>query len=422
MENGSTRYRAPHPQLVNVLKQRRSGYEPSDTVRLEGGTAASHPTSHKDTTQRAWGKEQENSHGHKEQKGGRSPSPLSRSMIRRQREREVSHTKAPSVGELNEIVANIKLSKGSMLNAPNFESTESIPPGDIFFSVDQTAMAMQKNAIVKDNNVTNVYPRPTMFPRMDSVLLQRNKANANINHNSRRTSTTTSGSRMTMTSASSASRRSSSKLTSDDSKMSEAGGRTSGSLKKFTANRKKKQSEVSHDSIPYILLKGQPGSGKKALALALIREIFGDACWNKTHDLRYFQVQEQRAAAQVAISIASSAHHVEISVNSEPNAKYALMGLVKEISNTYSINLEVNEANFKPDYKDDSDILETVKNSCKVLKVDAPVTHEIMEVLIQIARKEEFDLPMNFASKIAAKSKQNLRKAIMALEACKAHK
>ncbi|KAE8658569.1 RNA-directed DNA polymerase-like protein [Hibiscus syriacus] len=44
-----------------------------------------------------------------------------------------------------------------------------------------------------------------------------------------------------------------------------------------------------------------------------------------------------------------------------------------------------------------------------------------MEVLVQIARKEEFDLSMDFATKIAAKSKQNLRKAIMALEACKAH-
>lgn len=45
-----------------------------------------------------------------------------------------------------------------------------------------------------------------------------------------------------------------------------------------------------------------------------------------------------------------------------------------------------------------------------------------MEVLVHIARKEDFDLPMSFAAKIAAKSKQNLRKAIMALEACKAHK
>ncbi|PWA87610.1 hypothetical protein CTI12_AA126780 [Artemisia annua] len=44
-----------------------------------------------------------------------------------------------------------------------------------------------------------------------------------------------------------------------------------------------------------------------------------------------------------------------------------------------------------------------------------------MEVLIQIARKENFELSMKFASKIATKSKHNLRKAIMALEACKSH-
>ncbi|KAI7989951.1 Replication factor C subunit 3 [Camellia lanceoleosa] len=72
--------------------------------------------------------------------------------------------------------------------------------------------------------------------------------------------------------------------------------------------------------------------------------------------------------------------------------------------------------------EDDVDILEQVKNCYKVIEVDAPVTHEIMEVLIQIARREDFDLPMSFAGKIASKSKQNLRKAIMALEACKAHK
>uniref|UniRef100_A0A2K1ZN42 Replication factor C C-terminal domain-containing protein n=2 Tax=Populus trichocarpa TaxID=3694 RepID=A0A2K1ZN42_POPTR len=471
--------------------------------------------------QRVWDKEQVSSHDHKEQKGGRSPSPSSRSMSRRQREREVSHAKAASVGELNEIVANIKLSKDSMLDVPNFESTESISPGDIFFSVDQTALGMQKNGILKDNNVTNLYLKPASFPHMDSVLLQRNKVNGNIDHNSQRTSTTSSGSRMTMTSASAASRQSSSKLSSDSSKISDASGRTSGSLKKFTENRKKKQTEawfsclkkgpcktskspgkkrcdetsfiekafvveslrqfwadkhqpgslngftchkheaqilgqlVSHDSIPHILLKGPSGSGKKALAMALIGDIFGDACWHKTHDLRYFQ--EQRGAAQVVVPITSSAHHAEINVNLEPNAKTALMGLVKEIRNTYAITPDFSNVNFKPDYKvlvlyevdkapeniqplmkwimdcytdacklilcceDDSDILETVKNRCKVLKVDAPVTHEIMEVLIQIARKEEFDLPMNFAAKIAAKSKQNLRKAIMALEACKAH-
>ncbi|KAJ6907235.1 hypothetical protein NC651_017813 [Populus alba x Populus x berolinensis] len=137
-----------------------------------------------------------------------------------------------------------QLSKDSMLDVPNFESTESISPGDIFFSVDQTALGMQENGILKDNNATNLYPKPASFPHMDSVLLQRNKVNGNIDHNSQRTSTTSYGSRMTMTSASAASRQSSSKLSSDSSKISDASGRTSGSLKKFTENRKKKQTEA----------------------------------------------------------------------------------------------------------------------------------------------------------------------------------
>lgn len=45
-----------------------------------------------------------------------------------------------------------------------------------------------------------------------------------------------------------------------------------------------------------------------------------------------------------------------------------------------------------------------------------------MEVLVQIARKEGFELSTSFAAKIATRSKQNMREAIMALEACKAHK
>ncbi|CAN4116785.1 unnamed protein product [Withania somnifera] len=44
-----------------------------------------------------------------------------------------------------------------------------------------------------------------------------------------------------------------------------------------------------------------------------------------------------------------------------------------------------------------------------------------MEVLIEIARKEDVELSKSFATKIANISKQNLRRAIMTLEACKVH-
>ncbi|KAJ0556915.1 hypothetical protein HanIR_Chr07g0319191 [Helianthus annuus] len=61
--------------------------------------------------------------------------------------------------------------------------------------------------------------------------------------------------------------------------------------------------------------------------------------------------------------------------------------------------------------------------------MDAPVTRVVSAIYftymwkfqlssLQISRKENFDLPMKCAAKIANKYKQNLRKVIMALKAC----
>ncbi|XP_050229049.1 uncharacterized protein LOC126678194 isoform X2 [Mercurialis annua] len=424
----------------------------------------------------------------------RKPSPLVRKMNNEQR-------KTHSVGEINEIVANIKMSTTPMKNPPNFETSDSISPGDIFFSRIHTALKMQEN----DRN--NSILRPT---RVDSAIA------------SSRT-LTSSASRTTINASSGLS---SGRYSSESSKMSDMSKTTSASMKKFTENRRKSLAtnygwlscvrrgacqtrrssspEIQHfdeatfiekafvveslrqfwadkyqpsslnaflchkqeaqllkqlvqgsrDNIPHIMLKGPSGSGKRSLAMALLREIFGDACRNISHDLRFFQEERGR---QIGIPISSSAHHVELNVKKEPNAKLALMSLVKEISNTYALSPEVSNVKFNPDYKvlvlyqvdkaaeniqhlikwvmdcytdacklilcceDDASIQETVTNRCKIIQVDAPVTHEIMEVLIQIARKEDFDLPMNFAARIAAKSKQNLRQAITTLEACKAH-
>ncbi|XP_047169230.1 replication factor C subunit 5-like [Vigna umbellata] len=189
------------------------------------------------------------------------------------------------------------------------------------------------------------------------------------------------------------------------------------------------------------------------MALALI---FCSKDPQLSHDLRHFPIQDQ-SLKKVSVPITSSPHHMELDVNSEPNDKYALMGLIKEISNIYAIAPEVSNINFKSDFKvivlydvhkavdniqhiikwvdrysdicklvlcceDDADMIEAVKNRFKTVLVDAPQAHQVVEVLMQIAKNEKFDLSMNFATKIATKSKQNLRKAIMALEACKAHK
>ncbi|KAK3012358.1 hypothetical protein RJ639_013002 [Escallonia herrerae] len=451
---------------------------------------------------------------HKEQKrSDRTYSPLPKNSFRK--EREVALKNTPSVGEINEMVANAKIATGLPSNTHNLDSTDSISQGDIFFSRDYAAMTMQKIIFPKNGGFENIFsPKPKMFMEAPGSR-QRNKGK-DFSQNTLGNLNGSVSTRTTMTSSSAVSRQSSS--------LSEVSGRTSASTRKFIANRQKVQTEAwfscikkgscrtsktspekdrvfdeasfiekafvvenlrqfwadkhqpaslngftchkqeaqllkqlaSHETCPHILLKGPPGAGKKALTLALLREIYGDAARNISHDLRYFQIQETRPM-QVVVPVTSSAHHVELNVYLEPNAKYALMALVKQISSNYTISPEVSNANFKTDYtvmvlydvdkaaesiqhlikwimdcysdacklvlccEDDVDILEPVKNRCKAIKVDAPVTHEIMEVLIQIARKENFDLSMSFAAKIATKSKQNLRKAIMALEACKAH-
>ncbi|XP_071712824.1 uncharacterized protein [Rutidosis leptorrhynchoides] len=407
-----------------------------------------------------------------------------------------NHNHTPSVGEINEMIANAKLAKIPVRRGPVFDSTDSIPGGDIFFSRECTNLSSQK---VTNNGFEN-----RLSPPKQNLLMEKKAGPFQ-----RYTTTTTNSMLTTPTSI-----RSSSVVSRQSGNMfSDVSGKSSGSTWKFVANRRKNQTDAwfscigkgacrtnnkspdkerafdeasfiekafvvesirpfwadkhqpssldeftchkqealklklmaSQEILPHILLKGPQGSGRKALAMALLCAIYGDAARNEAR------------LTQVAVPAASSAHHVELNVYLEKNAKYALMASVKQISSNHSVVPEISTVNLKPDFtvmvlydvdkadesiqhlikwimdcysdvcklilccEDDVDIIEPVKTRCNVIKLDAPVTHEIVEVLIQIARKENFDLSMKFASKIANKSKQNLRKAIMALEACKSH-
>jgi replication factor C subunit 3/5 len=45
-----------------------------------------------------------------------------------------------------------------------------------------------------------------------------------------------------------------------------------------------------------------------------------------------------------------------------------------------------------------------------------------VEILTYISKRENFDLSASFAATIATQSRQNMREAILALEACKTNK
>lgn len=161
------------------------------------------------------------------QRGERTPSPTGRNMLRKQR--DASLGKQQSVGEINEIVANI-------YNDAILESTDSISPGDIFFSRDAAALAMQKKGLPNNGSFVNhVVPKPPLFPRKDPTSHQRIMANRNVDPKAR---SNTGLSRTTMTPSSATSRQSSL-----NSKLRDTSGSSLNS-EKFAANRRKSQNET----------------------------------------------------------------------------------------------------------------------------------------------------------------------------------
>ncbi|KAL6011362.1 hypothetical protein ACLOJK_001808 [Asimina triloba] len=484
-------YRKPKQRSPHKLM------DTAETSRMNGGSNHHHRTLSAPRL-RPWEKDQRG--GSSISNGDRSPSPLAGTQI--QKQKASTHARSPG-SELNEMIANVKLSKNAVPDDLLMESTESIPGGDIFFSREVTAL--HKTMAPK-----NIAPRSS-FPTLNNAASerhantqQRSRGNNEVGQSVQVSSvsiiedagpsqqiarSSSAVSRQTrVTSFSSAlSRGFSSKTSSGNSKMASGSRMQSQSFGRFVNSMERRQRDkwfscvsggacgnpksperkkideaafiekafvvqnlaqfwadkhtpdslngfichkpqaqllkklVSFHNCPHLLFRGPPGSGKKALSMALLSEIFGPSSCEISNDLRYFHIQEAQQM-QVMVPVTSSPHHVEINLkDTSGNARYALMALIKEIASKYSPVPEFSDATLKADYKDDSDLLESIKSRCKVITLEAPVTHEIMEVLIRISKKENFDLPMSFAAKIATKSKQNLRNAIMALEACKAH-
>lgn len=434
-------------------------------------------------------------YAHTEENEPRTGSPL-----RRIKKREANCRHTSSIGKLSDMAANATISRAPSNGATHIENTDSDSLGDIFFSKEYTAMKMELQ-----NN--------------DHMPHQLSKENANHIDSHRRNSSITVTTRTSMASNSSFNQQINDKISATtNSKLSGTSGSTvrlmenrkrrqgdqccsclwslicgaespekfkefdkkadfiekafvvetlskfwsdkhqPTSLDGFTCHKQVAQSLkqlVSHATCPHILLKGPRGSGKKALSIALLCELFGKSALDISHELRCFHIKGNKPM-QIVVPLTSSAHHFELNAYKEPNIKHALISLVKEISSNFATAPDVSLAIERTNYKvmvlydvdkttetiqhlikwimdcytetcklilcceDDEGIIEPVKNRCKTVIINAPVTREIMEVLIQIAENEKFDLPTSFALKIAKKSRHNLRRAIMALEAFKA--
>lgn len=144
------------------------------------------------------------------------------------------HKHGPSVGEINEMVANARISKG--LNGhvvSNFDcSIDSMSPGDIFFSRDYNNGF--QNVVFPKNGTAD---RPGTFLPKPPGFVGRNPAGSHQGNKVNEESFNPAMSQTTTNSTSAVSRQS--------SILSDSSGRTSASTTRFVANRRKSQSSDS---------------------------------------------------------------------------------------------------------------------------------------------------------------------------------
>ena len=66
-----------------------------------------------------------------------------------------------------------------------------------------------------------------------------------------------------------------------------------------------------------------------------------------------------------------------------------------------------------------SKVLEPVRSRCLCVRVPAPTTPEIMDVLMHVSQEEQLDLPHALAARVVVASGRDLRKALLCLECCR---
>ncbi|KAH9784670.1 Replication factor C subunit 3 [Citrus sinensis] len=127
---------------------------------------------------------------------------------------------------------------------------------------------------------------------------------------------------------------------------------------------------VTEQDCPHLLFYGPPGSGKKTLIMALLRQVFGPGAEKVKVENKTWKIDAGSRNIDLELTTLSSANHVELSPS---------------------------DAGFQDRY----------------------VVREIVKVLEFIAKKEGLQLPSGFATRLAEKSNRSLRRAILSFETCR---
>ncbi|KAK9891042.1 hypothetical protein WA026_013370 [Henosepilachna vigintioctopunctata] len=199
---------------------------------------------------------------------------------------------------------------------------------------------------------------------------------------------------------------------------------------------------------PHLLIYGPMGAGKKTRIMCLLKELYGTGVERLRSEVMTFTTPSNK---KLEIGTVSSNHHIEVNPSDVGiYDRVVIMNIIKNVAQTQQLDLS-GQKSFKVVVLTDVDaltkdaqhalrrtmekyitncrlilcsttmsrVIPAIKSRCLCIRIPAPTTEQIVQVIEKTASLEDINFPRNLAEKIAVLSERNLRRALLMSEACK---